>query len=201
MDVTRQQNRPRDLILDSQIHSYERRQTPLHDGVHVPSVQGTCYQSGSHRVEGLYGGAHLTSLLRNTDLHLTMSSSYLNGEDWTKQFISKILQITHSQSIFWNISLHDKTQGYLHNKKADEIMQQISVLLDLALEEVPEDRTADSCSRLISLSYHHIILKLKSIGRWWWTLLSRPKHWNLLEGHEPNGFDGNSIQRFLAERS
>ena len=26
--------------------------------------------------------------------HLTMSSSYLNGEDWTKQFISKILQIT-----------------------------------------------------------------------------------------------------------
>ena len=32
--------------------------------------------------------------------HLAMSSSYLNGEDWTKQFISKILQITHSQWIF-----------------------------------------------------------------------------------------------------
>ncbi len=34
--------------------------------------------------------------------HLAMSSSYLNGEDWTKQFISKLLQITHSQWIFRN---------------------------------------------------------------------------------------------------
>jgi hypothetical protein len=32
--------------------------------------------------------------------HLAMSSSYLNKEDWTKQFISKILQIMHSQWIF-----------------------------------------------------------------------------------------------------
>jgi hypothetical protein len=32
--------------------------------------------------------------------HLAMSSDYLNGEDWIKQFISKILQITHSQWIF-----------------------------------------------------------------------------------------------------
>jgi hypothetical protein len=29
--------------------------------------------------------------------HLSMSSSFLNGSDWTKQFISKILNITHSQ--------------------------------------------------------------------------------------------------------
>ena len=29
--------------------------------------------------------------------HLAMSSSYLNGLDWTKQFINKILQMTHSQ--------------------------------------------------------------------------------------------------------
>jgi hypothetical protein len=40
--------------------------------------------------------------------HLSMSSSYLNGSDWTKQFISKILQITHSQWNYRNISLHNK---------------------------------------------------------------------------------------------
>jgi hypothetical protein len=40
--------------------------------------------------------------------HLAMLSSYLNGEDWTKQFISKLLQITHSQFIYHNISLHDR---------------------------------------------------------------------------------------------
>jgi hypothetical protein len=31
--------------------------------------------------------------------HLSMSSNSLNGADWTKQFISKILQLTHSQWI------------------------------------------------------------------------------------------------------
>jgi hypothetical protein len=67
-----------------------------------------------------------------------MSSSYLNGEDWTKQFISKILQIMHSQWIFQNISLHNRMHGYLHNKKADKIMRQLNVLLDLAPEDVPK---------------------------------------------------------------
>ncbi len=71
--------------------------------------------------------------------HLAMSSSYLNGEDWTKQFISKLLQIMHSQWVFWNISLHNKTHGYLCNRKAEEIIQQINVLSEVAPEEVPKD--------------------------------------------------------------
>jgi hypothetical protein len=70
--------------------------------------------------------------------HLAISSSYLNGEDWTKQFISRILQITHSQWISQNVSLHNRTHGYLHNQKVEEILHQINVLLDLAPEEVPE---------------------------------------------------------------
>jgi hypothetical protein len=67
-----------------------------------------------------------------------MSSSYLNGENWTKQFISRILQTTHSQWIFQNVSLHNRMHGHVHNQKAEEILQQINVLLDLALEEVPK---------------------------------------------------------------
>ena len=71
--------------------------------------------------------------------HLSMSSSYLNGADWTKQFISKLLQITHGQWIFRNISLHDKTQGYLRNKKADELLQIINEFSEVAPEDIPED--------------------------------------------------------------
>jgi hypothetical protein len=88
--------------------------------------------------------------------HLAMSSSYLNREDWTKQLISKILQITHSQCIFWNISLHDKMHRYLHNKKADEIMQQINVLLDLAPEEVPKDSRFLLKINFSELSSYHL---------------------------------------------
>ena len=71
--------------------------------------------------------------------HLAMSSSYLNGEDWTKQFISKILQVTHSQWIFRNVSLHDRTQGYLRNKRSDEILHLVNELSEVSPEEIPEN--------------------------------------------------------------
>ena len=71
--------------------------------------------------------------------HLTMSSSYLNGESWTSQFISKLLQITHSQWIFRNFSLHDKSNGYLRHKKADDVLRLIHDLSEVAPEDVPEE--------------------------------------------------------------
>ncbi len=67
-----------------------------------------------------------------------MSSRFLNGTDWTKQFITKILQITHSQWIYQNILLHNKCLGYLHHKRADQLMKEMEVLADLSLEDVPE---------------------------------------------------------------
>ena len=68
-----------------------------------------------------------------------MTSSFLNGADWAKQFISKILHITHSQWIFHNFSLHDNRNGYLHKKKADEIALELESLAGLALKDVPAE--------------------------------------------------------------
>jgi hypothetical protein len=52
-----------------------------------------------------YISSHLYNIQR---FHLSMSNNFLNGSDWTKQFISKILHITHSQWIYHNISLHGR---------------------------------------------------------------------------------------------
>ncbi len=71
--------------------------------------------------------------------HLSMSSNYLNGADWTKQFISMILQLTHSQWIYCNISLHNKCHGYLWNKQSESLLQTIAELSDLSPEEVPNN--------------------------------------------------------------
>ncbi len=68
-----------------------------------------------------------------------MSSSYLNGSDWTKQFIAKILQITHLQWIYQNISLHDKRQGYLWNKQLEDLLQEIAELSKLSPDKVPDN--------------------------------------------------------------
>jgi hypothetical protein len=68
--------------------------------------------------------------------HLAMSSSFLNRADWTK--ISKILQITHSQWIYRNTSLHNKHQEYLHNKRAEHLLKEIESFANLAPEDIPE---------------------------------------------------------------
>jgi hypothetical protein len=85
-----------------------------------------------------------------------MSSSFLNGTDWTKQFITKILQITHSQWIYQNILLHDKHQGYLHNKRSEELMKEMELLADLAPEDVPETSRFLLKINFTELSKYHI---------------------------------------------
>jgi hypothetical protein len=117
--------------------------------------------------------------------HLTMSSSYLNGEDWTKQFISKLLQITHSQWIFHNFSLHDKTHSYLCKKKADEILHLINKFLEVTPEEVPD--TVDSFLKSTFPNLRNLISKPKPIGQWQWMQPPKPKPWSWLMVHGPSG--------------
>jgi hypothetical protein len=80
-----------------------------------------------------------------------MSSSFLNSADWAKQFISKILHITHSQWIFRNFSLHDKRNGYLHKKKVEEIALELESLAGLAPEDVPAESQF-----LLEINFHDL---------------------------------------------
>jgi hypothetical protein len=70
--------------------------------------------------------------------HLALSGSYLNGSNWTKSLISKILHITHSQWIYQNFTLHDKLCGYLHKKKIKDIKLAIEELEETPPEETPK---------------------------------------------------------------
>ena len=69
-------------------------------------------------------------------IHLAFGSTYLNGEDWVKKTISQVLQITHSQWIYRNFSLHDKRRGYLRRQDMKEMMVKIETLLDTRPDEV-----------------------------------------------------------------
>jgi hypothetical protein len=71
--------------------------------------------------------------------HLALLGSYLNGADWTKSLISKLLHITHSQWIYCNFTLHDKLCGYLHNKTLEDIKLTIKQLAETSLEDIPEE--------------------------------------------------------------
>ena len=71
--------------------------------------------------------------------HLTMSSSYLNGSDWIRRFITKILHITHSQWIYRNFVLHDRRIGVLRRNEREAVRRLIDEYAETRPEEVPED--------------------------------------------------------------
>ena len=45
------------------------------------------------------------------NLHLGSGCHKINGEQWVRQFIIKILRITHNQWIFRKFTLYDKQKG------------------------------------------------------------------------------------------
>jgi hypothetical protein len=92
-----------------------------------------------------YISCHFYNIQR---FHPSMSSSYLNGSNWTKMFISKILQITHSQLMYQNISLHNKKHGYLRNKQSEDLLQDIAALSNISPEDIP-----DNCQFLLEFNF------------------------------------------------
>ena len=71
--------------------------------------------------------------------HLAFDTHYMNGEDWVRQFITRVLHITHSQWIYRNFSLHDRQRGYLRRKARKEILAEIETLADTNPDEVPAE--------------------------------------------------------------
>ncbi len=106
-----------------------------------------------------YISSHFYNIQR---FHLLMSNNFLNGSNWTKQFISKLLQITHSQWIYHNISLHNRRQGYLHNKQSEDLLQEITELSGLSPNEVPE-----SCQFLLEVNFTDLTSSHLETQRYW----------------------------------
>jgi len=60
----------------------------------------------------------------------------LTGNDWMKAFISHLLQMSHSQWIFRNYTLHDKQRGYLRLRLRSDTLREINELLETPPSEI-----------------------------------------------------------------
>ena len=69
---------------------------------------------------------------------LAWSPSRLTIVDWAKKLISQILQISHAQCIYQNVSLHDASVGYLQTKQHQEVLLEIDKLSQLNPAAVPK---------------------------------------------------------------
>ena len=78
----------------------------------------------------------ITSIQRS---HLALTGSRMSIKSWMSQFITKLLHITHSQWIFRNFMLHDKTLGFLRLKECTEAAIQIDTLMQSRPSSLPAD--------------------------------------------------------------
>ena len=70
---------------------------------------------------------------------LSRSLSRLTITDWSKKLISQVLQISHAQWIFRNVSMHDAVQGYLRVKQRDTILREVDRLSEVDPILLPTD--------------------------------------------------------------
>ena len=60
----------------------------------------------------------------------------MNGDDWCRHFISRLLQVSHSQWVFRNTALHGAVRGTIKLQRRHEVLQEIEKLSEVDPEEV-----------------------------------------------------------------
>jgi len=78
-------------------------------------------------------------IMRLQRIHLLDTSSRLTTTSWMKQFISRILHITHSQWLFRNYMLHDSNAGDLKLRERTTAAIQIDALSQVRPSAIPKD--------------------------------------------------------------
>ena len=71
--------------------------------------------------------------------HLIQAQTTMTAASWTRTFISKLLRITHSQWIFRNFVLHDKTHGLLRFKEQGAILLHLEALSLSDKNDLPKE--------------------------------------------------------------
>lgn len=78
-----------------------------------------------------------TSLRHFQQGYCASNNSRMNGADWAKAFVTKLLEISHGQWVYRNFSLHNKVKGHLALTEQAEVLNEIAVLSSSRPEDVP----------------------------------------------------------------
>jgi hypothetical protein len=89
-------------------------------------------------VEFLHGKV-LVAIAKIQEIHCKVSDCRMMGDDWMKHFIGRLLRISHSQWLYCNFTLHDKTRGYLCLQRQKEVLKDIGQLLNTNPDDIPKE--------------------------------------------------------------
>ena len=92
------------------------------------------------------------------NFHCAASLCRMNGAEWVKHFISRLLHISHGQWVLQNFILHGQTRGYLRLQDCIQVLEEMDQMAD----EDPSNILKESWSllkvdfsSLLCLSFEH----------------------------------------------
>jgi hypothetical protein len=95
----------------------------------------------------------------------------INGSDWIKLFLTtKLIEISHTQWIFHNLTLHDKQQGHLAMLRHEELAEEMERLQSMDPTEVPAESQfllnfdIDDLAEGDIANQEHWILAMRAVG-------------------------------------
>ncbi len=89
-------------------------------------------------MEELTGGESISRFYSVQQRHLLSTGSRLNGDEWMQGFITRLLNISHSQWLLRNFTLHDRHYGFKRTKDRVEIILRIEELMQTDPNRIPE---------------------------------------------------------------
>jgi hypothetical protein len=70
---------------------------------------------------------------------LVEAKSRLTVDNWAKELVIRLLEVTHGQWLYQNVMVHDRTTGDLATKRKEEIRRALEDHLELGEEGLEED--------------------------------------------------------------
>ena len=113
LDGAGQSHRSRTGLLACKVHPHMRHKNFCGARAHVSIHAAGGQISGHHWVELFLEGRITKEMRLLQNFHCTASPCHMNGAEWVKHFISRLLYISHGQWVLRNFTLHDQTRGYL----------------------------------------------------------------------------------------
>lgn len=78
-----------------------------------------------------------SEIRRKQELYMLSAPTHMKLKTWMATFVSHILQISHSQWLYRNMTLHHRDHGTRELRRRQEILQEIERHLDLSPADIP----------------------------------------------------------------
>jgi hypothetical protein len=85
----------------------------------------------------LMNGKIAIQLVQFQEQYCLTNNDGLNGKSWASSMVRQLLDMSHSQWLYRNFSLHHQTLGYLHRLEETNLRETARELASLRPEEVP----------------------------------------------------------------